>query len=79
MQKIKMASDLYRRVKTAYDLHEKGGWYSHADFFPALSKECFSKRRSCVLACIREEEDGELSVLLTVRSTTVSFKGRYNM
>lgn len=71
-----MTSYLYRRVKAAYDLHEKGGWYSHADFFPPIPKDYFSKRRSCVLACISEEEDGELNILLTVRSTTVSFKGR---
>ena len=74
-----MAASLYSRVKSAYELHEKEGWYSHTVSYMSPPEDYFSDKRACVLACIREEENGELSLLLTVRSAKVSsFQGTSN-
>lgn len=66
-----MCMDFHDRVEKRFKDHVAKGWY------PPVAEEIemtrpLSFKRACVLCCIREDSDGDLYILLTVRSSNVS-------
>jgi hypothetical protein len=66
-----MVETLNKKIRTAFESYSARGWYDGTS--KGMTGEVpLSPRRAAVLCCIREGEDGELLVLLTIRSMNVS-------
>lgn len=61
--------ELHQRISRAYTEHVNKGWYPDVTIHSSFSG---NYKRAAVLCCIREDESGELHVLLTIRSEKVS-------